>query len=161
MFRVRNQKICKAVGNHRRYLGRRVSSHVRREKALFLLPLDLSRRVLRGWNETLQLWPAQTLSFLGPQWLDQWVALPVCPPGEVVCSPVTPLSLSQPTAPAPWADTRWEVGDAALQGKPRTTGGGQGVTSTEVLVTPPRRSLRPHAADVAHAGLAGGTVTRR
>lgn len=46
MFRVRGQKICKAVGNHRRCLSGR-------EKALFLLPLDLSRRVLRGWNETL------------------------------------------------------------------------------------------------------------
>lgn len=75
--------------------------------------------------------------------------------------PRDPLSLRQPTAPAPWVDTRWEVGDAALQGKPRTTGGGQGVTSIEVLVTPPRRSLRPHAADVDLAGLAGGTATRR
>ena len=50
---------------------------------------------------------------------------------------------------------------AALRGKPQTTGGGQGVTSTEALVTLPQRSLRPHAADVAHTGLTGDTETRR
>lgn len=93
---------------------------------------------------------------LGSQGLDKQVPLPLYPPGGAVCSPVMCLSLGQPTAPAPLADTG---AGTPLEGKPQAAGWGPGCHLYGSAGDYLHRG-RFHTADEAHVGLTGETASR-